>query len=57
MTKEEAVRLIRDTFQNRLDEQRFRIFANNLFNDIDESKAFSHQGQYIPMLTRIMSAS
>lgn len=48
MTKEEAVRLIRDTFQNQFDEQRFRIFAKNLFNDIDESKAFSHQGQYIP---------
>jgi type I restriction-modification system DNA methylase subunit len=48
MLEQEAKNLIQGTFQNQFDEQRFRIFAKNLFNDIDESKAFSHQGQYIP---------
>ncbi|MCM2356836.1 MAG: N-6 DNA methylase [Geobacteraceae bacterium] len=48
MNQQEAKNLIRDTFQNPFDEQRFRLFAKNLFNDLDESKAFSYQGQYIP---------
>lgn len=48
MHVEEAKRLIRETFQNGFDENRFRLFAKNLFNDLDESKAFSYQGQYIP---------
>lgn len=48
MNQQEAKNLIRDTFQNPFDEHRFRIFATNLFNDLDESKAFSYQGQYIP---------
>jgi Eco57I restriction-modification methylase/restriction endonuclease TaqI-like protein len=48
MNQLEAKNLIRDTFQNPFDEQRFRLFAKNLFNDLDESKAFSYQGQYIP---------
>ncbi|HOI17454.1 MAG TPA: TaqI-like C-terminal specificity domain-containing protein [Geobacteraceae bacterium] len=48
MNKEEAKRLIRETFQNHFDESRFRLFAKNLFNDLDESKAFAYQGQYIP---------
>jgi len=48
MHVEEAKRLIRETFQNNFDENRFRLFAKNLFNNLDESKAFSYQGQYIP---------
>ena len=44
MHVEEAKRLIRETFQNSFDENRFRLFAKNLFNDLDES--FSYQGQY-----------
>lgn len=48
MNLEAAKNLIRDTFQNQFDENRFRVFIKNLFNDIDESKAFSYQGQYIP---------
>ncbi len=48
MHVEEAKRLIRETFQNSFDEGRFRHFAKNLFNDLDESKAFAYQGQYIP---------
>lgn len=48
MNQLEAKNLIQSTFQNQFDEHRFRNFAKNLFNDIDESKAFSHQGQDIP---------
>lgn len=48
MQLESAKKLIRDTFQNPFDEGMFRVFIKNLFNDIDESKAFSYQGQYIP---------
>ena len=48
MRVEEAKKLIRETFQNGFDEDRFRLFAKNLFNDLDESKAFAYQGQYIP---------
>lgn len=57
MNKEEAKRLIRETFQNHFDESRFRLFAKNLFNDLDESKAFAYQGSTSPTPTRIMSAS
>jgi hypothetical protein len=48
MNHEEAKNIIRETFQNTFDEGRFRLFAKNLFNDLDESKTFSYQGQYIP---------
>jgi type I restriction-modification system DNA methylase subunit len=48
MQVEEAKRLIRETFQNNFDENRFRRFAKNLFNDLDESKAFAYQGRFIP---------
>src|SRR4030042_644022 len=48
MHVEEAKKLIRETFQNGFDEDRFRHFAKNLFNDLDESKAFAYQGQFIP---------
>ena len=48
MNEQEAKKLIRETFQNPFDEARFRLFAINLFNDLDESKAFSYHGQYIP---------
>jgi hypothetical protein len=49
MNAEDAKRLIRETFQNGFDENRFGLFARNLFNDLDESKATPYyQGQYIP---------
>jgi hypothetical protein len=48
MQVEEAKKLIRETFQNHFDENRFRLFARNLFNELDESKVFAYQGQYIP---------
>jgi len=48
MLAEEAKKLIRETLQNRFDENRFRLFAKNLLNTLDESKTFSYQGAYIP---------
>src|SRR3990170_3709151 len=48
MTKEEAKRLIEETFKNPFDESQFRRFVKNLLNDINESKAFEFHGAYIP---------
>jgi hypothetical protein len=47
MEKKSATRLLTDTLQNPFDEDRFRQFARNLVNDLDESKAFQAQGNYI----------
>jgi len=47
MNKEAATKLILQTFEAPFDEPRFANFARNLFNQIDESKAFSQQGAYI----------
>jgi len=48
MNRQDAVRLISETFHNAFDENRFRLFTRNLFNDLDESKAFDYYGQFIP---------
>ncbi len=48
MNRQEAVRLIQETFNNSFDEDRFRLFTKNLLNELDESKAFSYHGPYIP---------
>ncbi len=49
MNREEAKRLIKETFQNGFDENCFRLFAKNLLNDLDETRATPYyQGQYIP---------
>jgi len=48
MQVEEAKKLITETFQHGFNEMRFRLFAINLFPDLDESKAFSLHGQFIP---------
>lgn len=48
MNRQEAVRLIQETFDNSFDEGQFRLFAKNLFNEMDESKAFAYHGPYIP---------
>ncbi len=46
---EEAKKLITNTFQQSFDENHFRLFIRNLFNDLDESGATPYyQGQYIP---------
>ncbi len=48
MKREDAARLVKDTFSNQFEEDRYRLFAKNLFNDLDESKAFAYHGSYIP---------
>ncbi|MCH9056647.1 Eco57I restriction-modification methylase domain-containing protein [Synechococcus sp. PCC 6716] len=47
MEKAIAIRLLTDTLQRPFDEAQFRQFARNLVNDLDESKAFQVQGNYI----------
>ncbi len=47
MEKKSAIRLLTETLQNPFDEDQFRQFARNLVNDLDESKAFQAQGNYI----------
>jgi len=47
MEKSSAIRLLTDTLQRPFDEAQFRQFARNLVNDLDESKAFQVQGNYI----------
>ncbi len=48
MDKNTATKLIRDTFHNPFDKERYVNFVKNLLNTIDESKAFSLYGQYVP---------
>lgn len=47
MEKSSAIKLLTDTLQKPFDEAQFRQFARNLVNDLDESKAFQAQGNYI----------
>ncbi|GAB4376990.1 MAG: hypothetical protein Kow00121_25260 [Elainellaceae cyanobacterium] len=47
MEKSIAIKLLSDTLQKPFDEAQFRQFARNLVNDLDESKAFQAQGNYI----------
>jgi len=47
MERRQAARLISDTFENPFDENRFRVFTRNLFNELNESKNFHLYGQYI----------
>ncbi|ATS18944.1 hypothetical protein BRW62_09545 [Parathermosynechococcus lividus PCC 6715] len=47
MEKSSAIRLLTDTLQRPFDEAQFRQFARNLVKDLDESKAFQAQGNYI----------
>ncbi len=48
MKREDAAKLVKDTFSNEFKEDRYRFFVRNLFNDLDESKAFAYHGSYIP---------
>ena len=41
MDKESAKKLIKNTFQNSFDKEKFIFFIKNLFNQYDKSKAFS----------------
>jgi len=47
MDKESARRLIKDTFQNPFDKNRFIYFVKNLLNHIEE-KTFIYRGKFIP---------
>jgi len=46
--RQAAINLISDTFNCPFDKSRFLNFVRNLFNNIDESKAFEYHGSYIP---------
>ncbi len=48
MDRQTASKLVKDTFSNPFEEDRYRLFARNLFNDLDESKSFAYHGSYIP---------
>jgi len=47
MDKNFAIKLIKDTFQDSFNKDRFICFVRNLFNTFDESKAFHAHG-YVP---------
>ena len=48
MNRDQAYALIRQTFTQSFDKVRFQNFTVNLLKQIDEAKAFSFHGQYIP---------
>ena len=47
MDKQQAQQIIRDTFENSFDKNRFAGFIKNLLNGIDDAP-FTYQGNYIP---------
>lgn len=47
MDKNACYKIVRETFQNPFDKERFLYFIKNLLNKIDESKAFHARG-YVP---------
>jgi len=47
MTEEQAKNMIRETFENPFDKQRFATFIKNLLNHIEDAP-FTYQGNYIP---------
>lgn len=49
MNPTQARQLIKDTFSQTFDKARFRAFALNLLNHVDEDKAFrqTHQGEIL----------
>jgi hypothetical protein len=44
MDKQQAQKIIKDTFERSFDMGRFTVFIKNLLNRIDESKAFHAHG-------------
>ena len=48
MDKIQAQNLVKETFENSFDENRFRYFIVNLLNHFDEKNERPHCGQYIP---------
>jgi len=47
MDKQQAKRIIRDTFESSFDKDKFTYFIKNLLNEIEE-KTFIYRGNYIP---------
>lgn len=47
MDKNASYRIVRETFENEFNKERFLLFTKNLCNKIDESKAFHAHG-YVP---------
>ncbi|MDO8675348.1 MAG: hypothetical protein Q7K71_04445 [Candidatus Omnitrophota bacterium] len=48
MDKNTSHKIIKDTLERAFDKNKFFLFAKNLCNQIDESKAFQLSGAYIP---------
>src|SRR3990167_10927967 len=48
MDKNASHKIIKDTLEGAFDKNKFLLFAKNLCNQIDESKAFQLSGAYIP---------
>jgi hypothetical protein len=48
MDKQQAVHIIEETFKNSFNEERFTRFIRELFNEVDEDKAFTMAGNLIP---------
>jgi hypothetical protein len=48
MDKEQAIRIIKKTFQNPFNKESFTHFLRELLNKIDESKALEIRGNYVP---------
>mgnify|MGYP001583407726 FL=1 len=44
MIKDAATNLVKVTFENSFDRERFLIFAKNIFKSFDEDKAFKARG-------------
>ena len=52
MDKNTSHKIIKDTLEGAFDKNKFLLFAKNLCNQIDESKAFQLSGAYIPEIFR-----
>lgn len=50
MNTDSAIKLIKETFNNKFSEKQYRNFIINLLDKIDENEAFSQPlvGQYVP---------
>ena len=52
MSKESAKKLVRETFQNPFNKERYVYFLRNLLNAFDEEKTFEYHGSYIKDIFR-----
>ncbi|MBE3089822.1 MAG: hypothetical protein IMZ45_02155, partial [Actinobacteria bacterium] len=48
MDKQQAKRIIKETFEQPFDKKRFTAFIKNLLNRIEEDLIPQRQGKYIP---------